>query len=1231
MSCLLTGEFKDIRNNTIKVDITSNKGSGTINIGKEYENEMTIQEFEALWMQNHNLNSLDPYLDYAHTQNVDLLTYEDDGIYYYNESGQKLLLISKSEIISRWTTKVSLDYSLALETAINELAGDHDFLIEYTPSENINFYDGENALRGIDYSIYSLSDYSWMELGSADGPQYHANALDLDNLGNDSIMGNLSDVDEILLITDEDIRWVHDRGDRFIVDETIPKSSFSVNSVYYTYDSPYEHNLADIGITREDFYGIYYPILTRNGFTIYYDGTLCKIQMNSNSNNYYIFELEDPDTENGRVVFKVTINSLVEKKEGSDYYHDPRKEIDYHDLFEDRILIRYYFSEDPVEITCETDNLFDTIFRKSCKINLLTNDYLGDILYSDSTEDITVKVYKNNNLIFDGYVEPRSYNQGYAYVFENIEINCIDNLSLLEYHYIYDKMDYDDLVNSPQILSFKYLIQNILGETKNIYFDNSVKLITDNSQEINAIEYSGISMKRILGDDIDSVMNNKEMLNEILQYLNLHIIQEGSDYYIFSWSNIIGQSNDLFINLKDDTTKLIDNSEITLLKEDYFSDDTDISIDDIYNQISLTCELDGFEDIVESPLESENLLNIDNRYHKFLREIITSGDGKNSHNTFFDLVRQCADGSYPENTWDGWTIREWYYRWIYNPNWTLKYHDLDILANLEYDSNNRPINTWKMLKYLRDHRFCPCILQLAKLDKDLNYKNNHYNGKLGSEAYYLVISVNGHHSDSEADLIQVDTDNLYASGTKGILTYNKHDEINYTPRNQDETNYLVFEGSFILNPVMDMSGITVYDYSQHTQGTSYDYNYYGSLVEVVDQDPDTTYNEILEWIDGTTQHEIDGDTQLWDVCNYHCGEVPVTDNKYDGLYLQQFFKSTSYNSDDVPDNDLKMIYPFVNEEKQKKFQYNYSAEGDSADRFNKIDILECRLKIGDKYLVEVKDGDDRDFPNYYWWTQSQCDALNNGKNTFSLGFDPDIEDYIISKEWKICNNMDNRYVKGEGLGIPITHDIDLSGELEFSILGVCNTQWNDIVRHPGSLFSHSSYSSSNRTLMEHISSIWIKDFKVTLISDNGQITKENKEKDIVYISDMEPSFVNKKDDITFKFNTLPTNEELAALGIDNPNTTSCVINLDNNKKDIEYSVRGEEDRAENLYIDEYYNLYHYPKKIQKSTIREDDNSIFNPYSSNIMDRGIITGYVKNLKMCSKTITLREVDMQQDNL
>ena len=69
-----------------------------------------------------------------------------------------------------------------------------------------------------------------------------------------------------------------------------------------------------------------------------------------------------------------------------------------------------------------------------------------------------------------------------------------------------------------------------------------------------------ISEGMLLGDSEDDMWTIEEILEEILKYLNLHIVQHGFDYYIFDWETSRIQKNDLIyqkINASFDKGKLV--------------------------------------------------------------------------------------------------------------------------------------------------------------------------------------------------------------------------------------------------------------------------------------------------------------------------------------------------------------------------------------------------------------------------------------------------------------------------------------------------------------------------------------------------------------------------------------------------------------------------------------------------------------------------------------------------
>jgi len=67
--------------------------------------------------------------------------------------------------------------------------------------------------------------------------------------------------------------------------------------------------------------------------------------------------------------------------------------------------------------------------------------------------------------------------------------------------------------------------------------------------------------------------------------LNLHIIQEGSEFYIFDWETMMFGTSSNWINLKNGRTKVRQGYFISLEKENYAGSDTNLTVAEVYNQI----------------------------------------------------------------------------------------------------------------------------------------------------------------------------------------------------------------------------------------------------------------------------------------------------------------------------------------------------------------------------------------------------------------------------------------------------------------------------------------------------------------------------------------------------------------------------------------------------------------------------------------------------------------------
>jgi hypothetical protein len=250
------------------------------------------------------------------------------------------------------------------------------------------------------------------------------------------------------------------------------------------------------------------------------------------------------------------------------------------------------------------------------------------------------------------------------------------------------------------------------------------------------------------------------------------------------------------------------------------------------------------------------------------------------------------------------------------------------------------------------------------------------------------------------------------------------------------------------------------------------------------------------------------------------------------------------------------------------------------------------------------------------------------KTTFSLGINPKIGDYIIGQEYDIQNNiwywMNLNNI--EGTAIPIKKEDALSGTVIFRVLGVINLTWNDITRRHPSFWRHTKWYTNTRYVLAHTENIIIQDFNCKIASDNAGNQKIEDEKDLIYMSDETDRFINKKEDIEFKFITQLTAEEAAEKQINNSINLNAVINANNGIaiSNIYDRFTGETAKAEEHYVDQYFRQYSSPKILMKMTIHGIP-SISNRYISNVLNKQFFTQSVNtDVKMNKSQITIKEI-------
>ena len=859
-----------------------------------------------------------------------------------------------------------------------------------------------------------------------------------------------------------------------------------------------------------------------------------------------------------------------------------------------------YFSEDPAEIENEVNDTFDVLLRNSAKIRLLCGNLIKD-LFSTSCRDAVVNIYKNDTCIFAGFIEPQTLSQPYNDRWDELELNCIDALSALQYSkyknvgalgviYAFVKAEasqrsFYDIAT--EILQGVTDGLDILGNQNiKFWYDGSKAVDAQTANRYQVFKQLSISDLLFLGDDESDVWQQDEVLEELLKYLNLHIVQDGFNFYIFSWESVKATPDKIiWHDIVANSTKTTAQQAVTIALANVADCDTTISIGDVYNQLLLTAKVENIESVIESPLDDDLLASPYINKQKYLTEYSSDGEGKAAYNAFYDMTHD------KKTTYGGGAITDWYVQVMRNKQWKFPMKgntDIDIVDYFGSEGTNQhALPDWL------GKEPGAAIIALGSVKINTANDDNSPTSKVNM-TNYLVVSVNGNGIDNDENKTYPSVADIQKNIPYAVYNGNKAGGV-FSPPDEETTNYIVLSGKVILNPIMRQTN--TYTNLHNKEWKS------GLPIEIKE-------NEIYVWHQTVPSHNND-------------------DGRY---YTRQYWKA------ETPDKEVSWhegadsgFYPYTGEGPEE-YEFKYSAIGDSTDTISKVAVLACMLVIGDKCVVETgTDGQTTDFVWQKYKERSECQSDDEYyQQCFTIGFDPKIGDKLVGTEFSIQNNIDYKMgIDAEGIAIPITKGDKISGQVRFMILGPVNATWDVITRRHPTFFRHTKWSSSSVPLLAHVSSILIKSFEVKVYSDNGLISNGNDDNDIIYMSDTKETFVNKKDDLEFKINSALTATECAQLGVSNTVKLSTPLNISTGDGVLEVYDRNGNVKAkpEQIYVDSYYTEYHKPRIVMEQKLRDIDNvvSLFNHYRHEALGKEFfVQGIGRNLIEGRADLTLKEI-------
>lgn len=915
----------------------------------------------------------------------------------------------------------------------------------------------------------------------------------------------------------------------------------------------------------------------------------------------------------------------------------------------------YFAGESPVTITQEVENEFQHILSKQCTINLITDDYVGDLFFAENARDVTVMINKyitTGMLVrrytqFVGFLEPVTFSQGFAHKYESFTLTASDYLGTLEYLNYKDITynGYAEAKKNAKNVSFKEILLDMFQDLQ-IFYDQSKGIDSDANSLKTVFEDLGIFEVYFLGDTFDDLWTQKEILEELCKYLNLNAIQEANIIYLFDWDTVMQTGNSVgrWCNIRTGSTKPMQTEYVTLTKDDYKSDDTTVTVSDVYNQIQVTDDLKSIQTVIVSPLDSDSLRSFYRYKSDYMTEYQIDAVKDSTENwEYFEAL--ISNGAVTQGNPK---MYHWQIQPMYNVNWKLNIDSsTDVNSLVEFNESGKAINAYKLPLYAKQHALTPLILKAGSVEKRPMTDNEPVNN-IDLDPY-LVISIlgNGVNPLEFNNLDPSPGPELLHSKAPLIEYESTQSGGTYSPVSSLDTNYLVFSGKLLLMPRVwecdrwvncnSEVGSAIGNRFTCTTGR-YGYE------TVFDEQDDYEHwyfmpvkaNGEDSWRYYTRKFYKDTSTSV--LSGYDDIRIDYSDNpEYDPndpVNYPQYDFSQTFASLQMPVNNM-----------DTSLSYDYSCVGNqqvnTVDKIAKLPILECELIIGDKRCVETN-MDEYGNSSFIWVDastgveQTFIDSSNNSstymKKYISLGINPAIGDSIIGNEFELQNTVTYDLDLGDALGtaIPIRQEDNLSGPVSFKILGPINSTYNLITRRDPDFWHHTRWYENSKSVLSLCESIFIKEFEAKLYTTGQGSSEDLGDNDLVYISDEIDRYQSKADEVTFKFITQLSSEEAWNKKISPSVNQNAIINLKTKSplSTIYNKLTNETAKAEEHYVDQKFRIFSKPRVVTQSTLDADTVNfeyMLQPAGQNTAN--YILSISKDMKKNTATVKMKQSDNQ----
>jgi hypothetical protein len=168
-------------------------------------------------------------------------------------------------------------------------------------------------------------------------------------------------------------------------------------------------------------------------------------------------------------------------------------------------------------------------------------------LYTDDERDFTVKLYKNNIIIFVGYLKPDGVFQDYVNDVWKINIDCIDGLGALDnLSFVRESGLYFTGKMRPLDIIYYCLKRSGISLPINTSINTFYEGLTIDSTT-NILNKIFLNADRFVKTDNNTIMSCDEVLKSVLDIFTAVITQQNGEWYIYKPNEL---SNNAFVDFK---------------------------------------------------------------------------------------------------------------------------------------------------------------------------------------------------------------------------------------------------------------------------------------------------------------------------------------------------------------------------------------------------------------------------------------------------------------------------------------------------------------------------------------------------------------------------------------------------------------------------------------------------------------------------------------------------------